>query len=58
MAKFFCWCCGDEFTPEPEELKMFLNGETQKPDLCEECFQMQSNFIPDYIEYSDADNGL
>ncbi len=55
--KFFCYKCGDEFIPTPEELKLFSDGEIQKPDSCEECFQMENNFEPENF-YSDADIGL
>ena len=54
-----CKCCGENFAVRGKEEELIKEGFTQKPDLCDECFEMQERSEPsDFYEFSDADPGL
>lgn len=47
---FTCHKCHELFNPSKEEIELWLDGETQKPDMCDECFTM-INRSPMLAEY-------
>lgn len=57
-VKFDCERCHDSFSVDTETLESWLNGEIDRPCICDECFYMEEHPEPDFYEFSDADPGL
>lgn len=53
-----CKSCGESFKISKEDAQLVENGEITKPELCDECSDMQYDQEPDIYDYSDADPGL
>ncbi|MBK9723305.1 MAG: hypothetical protein IPO78_17215 [Saprospiraceae bacterium] len=59
MSTHTCKKCGDTFTPSKEEVEMYEDGHTPRPELCDECLELLNNKCFDEdSQLSDVDNGL
>jgi hypothetical protein len=53
-----CRHCNEPFEATPEQKDLFENGYIHMPDVCDECFEMLSDWGNETNDFSDADNGL
>lgn len=53
-----CKFCGEKFHPDRETVELYEDGEIDRPDICDECFELHEHPCNDPDDFSDADPGM